>query len=99
MEDDEREEAFLCTYEATHVEEADELTAIVSRVDGSQHSSAVDQLFDRYHKIVRCPTSKNDLNDTITTTSFFPKFDSIQGTDVVNKSARRDCIREKHNHS
>ena len=57
MEDDEREEAFMCTYEATHVEEADELAAIASSVDGSQDSSAVDKLFDRYHKIVRSQTS------------------------------------------
>lgn len=57
MEDDEREEAFMCTYEATHVEEADQLAAIATSVDGSQDSSAVDKLFDRYHKIVRSQAS------------------------------------------
>lgn len=52
MEDEEREEGFMCTYEATHVEEADELAAIVSNIEGSQDSAAVEKLFDRYHKIV-----------------------------------------------
>lgn len=49
-----REDGFICTYEATHVEEADELTAISSQVDGREDSAAVEQLFARYHKIVRC---------------------------------------------
>ncbi|BDA42087.1 probable tubulin-specific chaperone D [Coccomyxa sp. Obi] len=52
MEEEEREEGFMCTYEATHVEEADELAAIVSSIEGSQDSAAVEKLFDRYHKIL-----------------------------------------------
>lgn len=53
MEEEEREEGFMCTYEATHVEEADELAAIVSSIEGTQDSAAGEKLFDRYRKIVR----------------------------------------------
>lgn len=42
----------MCTYEATHVEEAEELAAIVSSIEGSQDSAAAEKLFDRYRKIV-----------------------------------------------
>lgn len=47
------EAAFTCTFEATHVEEADELLAIVHDLCGGRVNAAeVERKYSRYHQIV-----------------------------------------------
>ncbi|CAL8461606.1 g1137 [Coccomyxa elongata] len=72
MEEEEREEGFVCTYEATPVEEADELAAIVSSIKGSQDSAAIEKLFDRYRKILEKYHEQAQLLDPLLATLVNP---------------------------